>query len=101
MLYTPESLNAFEREVGATLSEFDRSLNKAAPGAVTALGAGQFKVECGSVSLRLSAVAMSPRRIGLFELPVLKVKYEFSGGDDAERIALLERLDRAMQRGGG
>jgi len=100
-VFTPESLESFEREVGATLVEFERSLDKAAPGAVTVLGAGHFLVECGNVSLRVNAQPVAPRRIGLFVLPVLKVSYQFSGGDDAARKALLEHLDRAMQRGGG
>jgi len=100
-VFTPASLEAFEREVGATLVEFERSLEKAAPGAVTVLGAGQFQVECDKVTLRMNAQPVSPRRIGLFVLPVLKVKYQFAGGDDVARKALLDRLDKAMQRGGG
>jgi len=100
-VFTPASLEAFEREVGATLAEFERNLEKAAPGAVTVLGAGQFRVECDNVSLLMHAHEIAPRKIGLFVLPVLKVSYQFEGGDDATRKALLYRLDKAMQRGGG
>lgn len=100
-MFTPESLEAFEREVGATLVEFERSLEKAAPGAVTVLGAGQFQVRCDNLVLTMNATPVAPRRIGLFVLPVLKVSYRFSGGDEAARKALLHHLDKAMQRGGG
>ncbi|WP_228720672.1 hypothetical protein [Nitrogeniibacter mangrovi] len=100
-MFTPHSLECFERELGATLAEFERGLQKAAPGAVSLLGAGLFFLQCGNVELRMTAQPHPPRRIGLFEIPVLKVTYRFSGGDDAERLALLGRLDRAMQRGGG
>jgi hypothetical protein len=100
-MFTPSSLAHFEREVGATLAEFERSLHMAAPGAVSVLGAGQFSVQWDTLSLVLTAAPMPPRRIGLFNLPVLKVTYRFSGGDDAARRSVLERLDRAMQRGGG
>jgi len=100
-MFSPASLDAFEREVGATLVEFGRSLEKAAPGAVTVLGDGHFLVKCGNVTLTIEAAPMPPRRIALFVLPVLKVKYRFSGGDDGARKSVLERLDRAMQRGGG
>ncbi|WP_227817593.1 hypothetical protein [Nitrogeniibacter aestuarii] len=100
-MFTPESLASFEREVGATLTEFERSLEKAAPGAVTVLGAGVFQVDCDNVTLRMDAKPVAPRRIGLFVLPVLKVSYQFSGGDEKARKALLDHLDRAMQRGGG
>jgi hypothetical protein len=41
------------------------------------------------------------RRLGLFELPQLDVRYRFGPGDEATRRALLARLDRAMQKGGG
>jgi len=100
-MFSPASWEAFEREVGATPVEFERSLQKAAPGAVSVLGNGHYLVECGNVSLSIKAAPMPPRRIALFSLPVLKVNYRFSGGDDAARKSVLERLDRAMQRGGG
>lgn len=100
-MFSPPSLDVFEREVGATPVEFERSLQKAAPGAVSVLGDGHYVVKCGNVTLTIDAAPMPPRRIALFVLPVLKVNYRFSGGDDAARKSVLERLDRAMQRGGG
>lgn len=100
-MFGPTSLDTFERELGASPAEFVRSLRQAAPGAVHAHGDGRFSVECGSVSLRMRIQEMPPRRIGLFVLPVLKVRYRFDSGEPQARKTLLERLDRAMQRGGG
>ena len=41
------------------------------------------------------------RRLGLFELPQLDVRFRFGPGEEPARRALLARLDRGMQKGGG
>lgn len=101
MAFTPPSLEAFVREVGASEQEFERSLHAALPGGVESLGGGAFRVTAGEVCLEITAEPRAPRRIGLFALPVLATRFRFVSGDPAGRAALIARLDRAMQRGGG
>jgi hypothetical protein len=55
----------------------------------------------GAVSLSIRLVSRPSRRLGLFDLPVLQVSYDFEAGDPEDCQALLARLDLAMQRGGG
>jgi hypothetical protein len=101
LAFTPPSLETFSREVGASAQEFERSLHAALPGGVESLGAGRFRVSEGAVRLEITAVPQSARRIGLFALPVLATRFEFLAGELPARAALIARLDRAMQRGGG
>lgn len=91
----------FEREVTASLAEFARDLHKASSVEVETVAPGHFRL-CGRATrLDIHVVARGTRRIGLLELPTLAVRYEFSGGSEGDRRALLVPLDRAMQRGGG
>lgn len=94
----PES---FERRVTATPREFERDLRQAWPvveGSATAL---RFSLQDGAQGLVIDVEPAGVRRLGLFELPQLIVRYCFGPGDEAARRALLARLDRAMQKGGG
>lgn len=100
-MFTPSSLESFERETGASAQEFERSLQAALPGGVASLGAGRYRVCEGDVCLEITAEPQAPRRIGLFALPVLATRYHFVAGSLPARAALIARLDRAMQRGGG
>lgn len=92
---------AFEREVTATATEFERDLRKAWPAGVDMLEAGHFGLHEGAVRLAIRVESKGVRRLGLFELPVLIAHYRFSGGEEPDRKRLLSRLDRAMQKGGG
>ena len=94
----------FEREVSATVAEFERDLRKAWPPGVdvSAVGARTaFTLRDGDVTLEITVEAIDARRIGLLVLPRLHARYLFDGGDARTRTAWLMRLDRAMQRGGG
>jgi len=53
------------------------------------------------VVLEVALSTLPERRIGLFCLPVLLARFCFTAGDRAARMALLARIDLAMQRGGG
>lgn len=90
----------FEREVGVTAEEFARSLALAHAGFVGP-APGQFFLQDGEITLRIEVQAGPRRRLGLFDLPVLRVRYCFEGGGAGAQRALLARLDLAMQRGGG
>ncbi|NMG44386.1 hypothetical protein GPA22_11675 [Aromatoleum toluvorans] len=91
----------FEREVTASPAEFARDLRKASTVEVETVAPGHFRLRGGATRLDIHVAAGGVRRIGLLELPTLSVRYEFSGGSEADRRALLLPLDRAMQRGGG
>ena len=100
----PEDVSAqdgFVREIGATAAEFERGLRLAVPGGVDAPAPGRLRVAQDGVTLELTLTALPERRIGLFRLPVLHAHLRFTAGAAADRAALLARIDRAMQRGGG
>ncbi|MBL8446543.1 MAG: hypothetical protein JNJ44_03920 [Zoogloeaceae bacterium] len=94
------TVSQLEREIGVTADEFARSL-ALAHSAWTMEGPGRFRLQDGEITLRIDVRVAPSRRLGLFELPVLQVRYLFEGGTAGERRALLARLDLAMQRGGG
>ena len=94
----PES---FERRVTATAREFERDLRQAWPTVEGAAAARRFSLQEGAQTLVIDIEPAGVRRLGLFELPQLDVRYRFGPGDEATRRALLARLDRAMQKGGG
>ena len=94
----PES---FGRRVTATPREFERDLRQAWPDARSSADALRFDLEDGALSLVIEVEPAGVRRLGLFELPQLDVRYRFGAGDESARRALLARLDRAMQKGGG
>lgn len=96
----PGFARSFEREVGATPAEFRRGLALAHPGLADVEG-DVLRVAEGAVRLTLRLTSLPGRRLGLFELPVLRVRYEFEAGTPEDCRALLDRIDLAMQRGGG
>lgn len=99
--FPPSSLETFAREVGASTDEFARSLHAAHPGAIETTAPNTYRLTDGDVVLEVAAHPLPARRLGLFKLPVLDVRYRFLAGDNTRRAALIARLDRAMQRGGG
>lgn len=91
----------FTREVGATPAEFERGLRLALPDGVSSPRPRVLCVERCGVVLEVALSTLPERRIGLFCLPVLLARFCFTAGDRAARMALLARIDLAMQRGGG
>lgn len=94
----PEEL---ERELGASVAEFERDLNKAWPDGVSAVAPGHYRLHDGALQLDIHVEPVGVRRIGLLAIPRLAARYVFAGADEGARRSLLARLDRAMQRGGG
>ncbi len=90
-----------ERVVSATPAAFARDLAAAWPGVVCSPDGTAFSVRDGALALDIELVALPARRLGALVLPQVRATYRFSGGDAAARAALLARLDRAMQCGGG
>lgn len=90
-----------ERLVTATPAQFERDLRAAWPGVSGSGTSGVLLVTAHSLHLQIELKVLGVRRLGLFELPQLQVRYRFCGADEAARRALLATLDRAMQKGGG
>lgn len=90
----------FEREVGATSAEFRRGLALAHPDLVEQADGNLLLVEA-AVRLTIRCSPQPSRRLGLFDLPVLRVSYDFETGAAEDCQTFLARLDLAMQRGGG
>ncbi|MBL8463598.1 MAG: hypothetical protein JNL37_01910 [Thauera sp.] len=94
----PES---FERRVTATPQAFSRDLRQAWPAVITEAGGLRFSLHEGAQALVIAIEPAGVRRLGLFELPQLDVRFRFGPGAEPARRALLARLDRGMQKGGG
>ena len=54
-----------------------------------------------SARLTLRWEVLTPKRIALLRMPRLKVCFDFSGTDAAQRYRFMKRFDLYMQRGGG
>jgi hypothetical protein len=95
------NLNRFERELGASLIEFEHGLDLGAPGRWDSPTAGLYRVRHEGAELHIEILSQSVRRIAALTIPLLKVAYSFRSGSKQQRQTLLTRLDQAMQRGGG
>lgn len=89
-----------DREVSATPQEFARGLAVAFPGQMAG-GPANFRITAPEAAMDIELTPLPPRRIASLELPTLRVRIRFVGGNTAQRRALVEHLDRATQRGGG
>lgn len=91
----------FERDMGCTETEWLGWL----PAAVGACGwrrdGTQAMVEIPPGRLALRWEQRPQRVIALMRMPVLRVNFEFSGLDAAQRYTFMKRFDLYMQRGGG
>jgi hypothetical protein len=93
---------AFERDYGCTLNEWQRWLHEATPGCrVEHTGPGSATVHLEQGQLQLRWVVLEPRRIALIVLPRLAVHFEFQDTPAAVRQAFLRSFDLHTQRGGG
>lgn len=90
-----------EREVTASLTEFEHGVRLGAGDALERSEPGRYRIRSGVVVLDITARPLRARRCGALSLPTLRVIYDFAGGDQQDHARLLARLDRAMQRGGG
>lgn len=88
------------REVSATPVEFRRGLEQAFPNGV-AEHEGALTVGAGETAMALCLTVGTPRHIARLTLPTLHVEIRHLAGSPADFEALLARMDRAMQRGGG
>jgi hypothetical protein len=90
-----------EREMGCTREDLLRWLPGATAHAPRRAEGEALVLSVGAGEVRLTAATRAPRRIGLVELPVLAVRFEFRGLDAPAREAFLARFDLWTRRGGG
>jgi hypothetical protein len=88
------------RDMAITAAELRRSLHSAFPGNVSEQE-GRYRIVFAGATLGIDAKPLPPRIIALLELPRLEVRLRFTAGTPGQRGLLLERMDRALQRGGG
>lgn len=88
------------RQMAIGVEEFIRAVDAAFPGTVVRGGAA-LTVSDAKASLRIAYSEGAPQRLGALQLPSLLVQISVLAGDAQSAAALLARLDRATQRGGG
>ena len=86
--------------MSSTPDEFRRALSTAFGDAVTADAAGLLLTE-GGIRLHFALSSEEPLRVGALQLCTLRVEITLLQGDEQAASALLDRVDRATQRGGG
>jgi hypothetical protein len=86
--------------MSSTPGEFRRAMFVAFGDAVSEDGAGLLVVE-NDVRLHFALSSENPQRLGALQLCILRVEITIRQGDEAAASALLDRVDRATQRGGG
>jgi len=94
-------LFGLEREMGCTREEFLRWLPAATANAPLRAEGEELVLSVGEGEVRIHLAERPLRRIALVALPVLAVRFRFSGLDEAARRDFLDRFDRYTQRGGG
>jgi hypothetical protein len=89
-----------EREMSASRKEFLHGLKLAFPHGVEEAGA-LLKVGDGETAMEIELAALPDLAIALLRLPRIRVSIRFTAGSREQQAAMLARMDRAMQRGGG
>ena len=89
-----------EREMAASRAEFLHGLRLAFPDGVEESG-GLLLANDGAAAMEIELTPLPDRHIALVRLPNMKVRIRFTAGTPERQQALLARMDRAMQRGGG
>jgi hypothetical protein len=85
------------KEMALTRAEFLRLLPGAGGGPVRDDGRAVWVGD----AVEIIAEPQPPRRLGLFEIPVMRVTLRFHGGRDEDAQDFVRRFDRAFQKGGG
>jgi hypothetical protein len=86
--------------MSSTPGEFRRALFTAFGDAVSEDGDGLLVAE-NDVRLQFALSSENPQRVGALQLCTLRVEITVRQGDESAASALLDRVDRATQRGGG
>lgn len=88
------------RDMATTEREFRHGLDFAFPQGVTEQD-GVFHVAHAGAAMEIRIAPLPVRVIALLRLPRLEVGIRFTVGTPEQQQAMLARMDRAMQRGGG
>lgn len=91
----------FEREMGCTEAQWLMWLPRALGENPWTQQTSSASVHIGTGALDLTWNVAAARVIGLVSIPVLRVSFNFTGLDDAQRYRFMQRFDLYMQRGGG
>jgi hypothetical protein len=86
--------------MSSTPGEFRRVMFTAFGDAVSEDGTGLLVAE-NDVRLHFALRSENPQRVGALQLCTLRVDITVRQGDEPAVSALLDRVDRATQRGGG
>lgn len=91
-----------EKQMGITESEFLRLLPRALDSEVYDVSGSHIRyVMAETKILDITLGPESVRQIALMRMPTMPVTLTFSGFSDFERETLMQRFERAYQRGGG
>lgn len=97
-----------EYEMGYSADEFGKVLRGPFSGERTdfeaaEIGRHRWRVTLAGqkFSVGIEAVQAPPRKIALFNLPVLKVRFEFEQAEADTRIEFFHRFHQYFQKGGG
>lgn len=88
------------RDMTTTPREFAHGL-RLAFGDLPQGGPMHYRVDDGAAVLEIHLEIGPERRIAQLRMDTLIARLRFVGGDEAARLAMLRRMDMAMQRGGG
>lgn len=91
-----------EKQMGITKREFLRLLPRALDS--EAYDVSGSKIRYAMADTKILEIALGPesvRQIALMRMPTMPVTLTFSGFSDTERETLMQRFERAYQRGGG
>ena len=97
-----------EYEMGYGGDEFGKVLLGPFSGERSAFDAVETGRHCWSVShngkpfdLEICVAEQPPRKLGLFNLPVLRVVFTFNQSDESTREAFFQRFHQYFHKGGG
>ncbi len=92
---------AIDREMGCTREEFLRWLPGATRYAPMQLTGDKAIVRTGAATVEIAFTQAPPRRIERVSIPVLKVKFRFSGAGPVAYREFMAYFDLYTKRGGG
>ncbi|MEX0695053.1 MAG: hypothetical protein WD075_11460 [Rhodospirillales bacterium] len=91
-----------KKQMGITHSEFLRLLPRALDSEAFEVAGSRIRYDiAGTKNLEIDLGPESVRQIALMQMPTMPVTLTFSGFSYAEREDLMQRFERAYQRGGG
>lgn len=98
----PSAVHTIHKEMGYTYKDFMRLLPKAVGHAEMEIRDNEIHVGASDEkSLQIKLGAESERHIGFFRIPKLPVTLIFTGYQEAEIAATIDRFARTFQKGGG